>query len=64
MAKKSRLKSKTNWTALAVSVLGVIEMNYPMLKPMLGDYYGLSFIAVGIVMAVLREFTKEPVRDK
>lgn len=61
--KKSRVKSKTNWTALAVAVLGVVEMNYPLLKGLLGDWYGISFIAVGIAMALLREFTKEPVRD-
>lgn len=61
---KSRLKSKTNWTALGIAVLGVIEINYSLLKPLLGDWYGLSFIGVSVAMAVLREFTKEPVRDK
>jgi len=62
--KKSRLKSKTNWTALAIAALGVVDMNYPLLKSWLGDWYGVSYIAIGIAMAVLREFTKEPVRDK
>lgn len=61
--KKSRVKSKTNWTALAITLLGVVEMNYPLLKDLLGDWYGVSFIAVGVAMALLREFTKEPVRD-
>lgn len=61
---KSRLKSKTNWTALAITILGVVDMNYPLLKSLLGDWYGLSYIAIGVTMAVLREFTKESVRDK
>lgn len=61
--KKSRVKSKTNWTAIAIAALGVVEMNYPLLKSLLGDWYGVSFIAIGVAMALLREFTKEPVRD-
>ena len=59
---KPRHKSKTNLTALAIAVIGVIEMNAPLLRPLLGDYYGVAFIAISIIMVLLREFTKEPIK--
>lgn len=59
---KPRHKSKTNLTALAIAVIGVIEMNAPLLRPLLGDYYGVAFIAISIIMVVLREYTKEPIK--
>ena len=59
---KPRHKSKTNLTAMAIAVIGVIEMNASLLRPLLGDYYGVAFIAISIVMVLLREFTKEPIK--
>lgn len=59
---KPRYKSKTNLAALAIAVIGVIEMNAPLLRPLLGDYYGVAFIAISIIMVLLREFTKEPIK--
>ena len=59
---KPRHKSKTNLAALAIAVIGVIEMNAPLLRPLLGDYYGVAFIAISIIMVVLREYTKEPIK--
>ena len=58
---KSRLKSKTHWTAMAVTALGAVETNAPMLREYLGDWYGLTYVGIGITMAVLREVTSEPV---
>lgn len=59
---KPRHKSKTNLAAMLVAAVGVIELNAPLLKPMLGDWYGVSFIAISITMVLLREFTKEPIQ--
>lgn len=59
-----RLKSKTNLAGLAIAAMGVLETNAPMLREMLGSYYGLTYIAIGIIMVVLREVTTEPVAEK
>ena len=58
---KSRIKSKTHWTAAAIAGLGMVETNFPMIRDYLGDYYGLSYIGIAVIMAVLREVTTEPV---
>jgi len=58
------LKSKTNWAALTVGVLGIVEMNAPMLQDMLGQWYGASFIGISVTMFVLRQMTTKPVSEK
>jgi len=58
---KSRLKSKTNMFAMAITVLGAIETNAPMLRDYLGVYYGLTYVGIGVAIAVLREVTSDPV---
>lgn len=59
---KPRYKSKTNLAALAIAVVGVIEINAPLLKPLLGDWYGVAFIGISVLMVLLREVTKEPIQ--
>lgn len=61
---KKRLSSKTYRVALLLSILGVVEMNFPLLQPMLGEYYGVTYIAVAAVFMILRELTKESIEDK
>jgi len=61
---KSNAKSKTNWTALLIGVLGIIELNAPLIKPMLGDYYGASYIGISILMFILRQVTTNAVGEK
>ena len=58
---KPRYKSKTHIIAAIITGLGVIETNAPMVRELLGEWYGLSYIAIGVAMAVLREMTREPV---
>jgi len=60
----SRLKSKTNLVGIAIAILGVVEMNAPLLQEILGKWYGLTYIGIGITMVILREVTKVPVTEK
>ena len=59
-----RLKSRTNLTGLAIAVLGVVEMNAPMIQELLGKWYGLTYIGIGVAMVILREITTKPVTEK
>ena len=53
-------KSRTlDWSVL-LAVFGVIEMNLPMVKEQLGDYYGWVFIGSAVITAVLRKVTTKP----
>jgi len=58
---KSRYKSKTNWFALALTGMGALQANFPMLREQAGEFYPYIFIGIGIVVALLREVTSEPV---
>ena len=60
----ARLKSKTYRLLLAVLLLGVLEINFHLLQQYLGDWYGLSFVVISVVGAVVRELTKTPVGAK
>jgi len=57
-------KSRTFDTASLVVAFGVIEQNLPMVREQLGDYYGIVFIGVGIIFALLRQSTKGAVGEK
>jgi hypothetical protein len=57
---KPKLKSKTVSFALALGALGVIETNFHLLRDLLGDWYGVSFIAVSLATYYLRTITREP----
>ena len=59
---KPRIKSRTNQAALVIALLGVLETNMGMMRELLGDYYGLTYVLIGAIMVILREVTKEPVR--
>ena len=59
-----RLKSKTNLFATAVTALGLLQANLPQVAEALGDKQGFVYIALGIAMVVLREFTTTPVTER
>ena len=61
MKPKNRLKSKTYWFAFTLTLLGPVEMNFHLMKDLLGDYYGVSFIVIAVAVAALREVTNGPV---
>lgn len=60
----ARLKSKTYRLQLVVLLLGVLEINFHLLQQYLGDWYGLSFVVISVIGAVVRELTKAPVGAK
>lgn len=59
------LKSKTMWFALALAVLGVIEMNVKFFTAYLTPTtFGIFSIVVSIIVAVLRVLTTLPLSEK
>lgn len=61
---KKRLKSKTYiWSAL-VGVIGILEVNYGLLRDMLGEHYGWSYMVIMLVGFLLREATTKSIQDK
>lgn len=61
---KQRVKSKTYLLSLIVTALGVIQTNYPLIQEQFGEHSGSVFIVIGIAIAVLRELTTKPLKDK
>ena len=60
---KSYAKSETMWFALLLTVLGIVEVNLPMMKSDLGVYYPYIFTAIGIVVALLRMTSTKPISE-
>jgi len=61
---KQWAKSKTMLAAFATMALGVIEVNFHLLQGLLGEYYGVSFIAMSIIMGALRLATTTAISEK
>lgn len=61
---RQRLKSKTYLLSMLVTLLGVVQQNFPYIKDSIGEHSGLVFMAIGLAIAFLRELTKEPVSAK
>ena len=58
-------KSKTMWFALALVILGFVADNFNYVQNIIDPrYYGISYIIIGVVVAVLRFVTTQPIRDK
>lgn len=55
-----RLKSRTYW----LSILLAVSANLPVISDFLGKYYGVTLMVVAVLIAALREVTKEPVSGK
>ena len=57
-------RSHTMDYAALLATFGVIQQLLPMIEESLAGYYGYVFMAVGIVVALLRQKTKGPVGEK
>ena len=58
-------KSKTMWFALLLVVLGIVYDNFSYVQNIIDPaYYGITYIAIGVVVAVLRFFTIKPLDEK
>ena len=58
-------KSKTMWFALALVVLGFVAENFNYVQDIINPkYYGISYMAIGVVVAILRFITTQPLSEK
>jgi len=58
-------KSKTMWFAFALTVSGALFELFPYLQSLLDPrFYGVSLVVIGIIVAVLRFLTTQPLNEK
>lgn len=58
-------KSKTMWFSLALVIFGALFDNFSYVQNSIDPkYYGLCLIAIGIIVAVLRFITTQPLGEK
>jgi hypothetical protein len=58
---KRMRQSKTMWFSLAMMIFGVIYDNFSYLQNIIDPrYYGSIFIGIGIICAILRWYTTQP----
>ena len=58
-------KSKTMWFSLALVIFGALMDNFSYIQSFIDPkYYGFGYIAIGIVVAILRFLTTEPLSEK
>ena len=56
-------KSKTMWFSLALVVFGALADNFSYVQNIIDPkYYGISFIVIGVIVAILRFITTGPVK--
>ena len=62
MRKKQIAHSKTIWFSVALVVLGAIMDNFTSLQTIVPEHlYGLSYVLIGVVVALLRFKTSQPI---
>jgi hypothetical protein len=55
-------QSKTMWFSVALVIFGALLEYLPYLQSVIDPkYYGIIFAIVGVIVAVLRYVTKEPI---
>lgn len=59
------MHSKTMWFSAALVVFGAVEMYFPYLERNIDPfYYGPIFLAIGVIVGVLRFITTLPLDEK
>ena len=59
------MKSRTMWFSFALVVFGALFDNFSYLQSVISEkYYGILLVVIGIVTAVLRFVTTQPLNDK
>jgi hypothetical protein len=61
---KKRLKSKTYWKEIISGSLVLVEAHYGLLRDILGEHYGWSYLVVMLAGFFVRELTKKPIEEK
>lgn len=58
---KRMRQSKTMWFSLAMMILGVVYDNFSYVQNIIDPkYYGSIFISIGVICAILRWYTTQP----
>ena len=58
-------KSRTMWFSLLLVIFGALMDNFSYVQNIIDPkYYGISFIAIGVIVAVLRFVTTQPLGEK
>jgi hypothetical protein len=59
------MKSRTLWFSFLLVIFGALMDNFSYLQSIIDErYYGISFVAIGIITAALRFITTQPLNDK
>jgi len=59
------IKSRTMWFSFALVVFGALFDNFSYVQNIIDPrYYGVSFVVIGIIVAILRFITSQPLEDK
>ena len=63
MFSKKTMRSKTMWFSLALVIFGALEATFPYLQSIIDQqYYGIILVVIGVIVAILRFITTEPLR--
>lgn len=57
-------KSKTMWFSMLLTTLGVLELNLHLFYDLLGEHYGVTYMAIALITAWLRTITTTSLEDK
>ena len=57
-------KSKTINFAGLLGIFGIVEANWPMVAPFLGEHQGWVYTGIAAIVAGLRAVTNEPLKQK
>lgn len=62
---KRYMKSRTLWFSLLLVIFGALFDNFSYLQSVIDErYYGISFVAIGLITAILRFLTTQPLDEK
>jgi len=60
---KSMWKSRTMWFSLGLMVFGAVYDNFSYVQNIINpSYYGILLIVIGVVVAILRFLTSQPMQ--
>jgi len=61
---KRIMKSRTMWFSFLLVVFGALYDNFSYLQNIIDPkYYGVLLVVIGIIVAILRFITSQPMRD-
>jgi hypothetical protein len=53
------------WFSLALVIFGALEVSFPYLQDVIDQkYYGVILVGIGVICAVLRFYTTQPLDGK